>query len=337
MTVSGSSLRRVNSRAAAFLAALLLTVCSVPSYGADSSDNARLQRELIGTTSGLVAATAGGFTPGPIGTAFEITALGLDLTTKALAPKLEVPPSFAVEPNIGGSGATGDARCEYQFEQAVTSGDNEDGDDGVAGGVRDSSSGFMFIPVRPLRQSVWGSLNDHAPELPRVYHPNADVNLTVTNRYLGGSFSQKPRFPAGEHTLEWKAETNMNIPIDVAYGAVTTFWGTGGEARELRKHKLKSISRAWKKNGVKEFSKKFALFLVDFFEVIKFAVSNTGGVVFNPKNPEAWYENTSIVTARNEQSQLLTVYDVTPPYVLDSSSLPVTDSARTQALSLIHI
>ena len=124
----------------------------------------------------------------------------------------------------------------------------------------------------------------------------------------------------------------MNIPIDVAYGAVTTFWGTGGEARELRKHKLKSISRAWKKNGVKEFSKKFALVLVDFFEVIKFAVSNTGGVVFNPKNPEAWYENTSIVTARNEQSQLLTVYDVTPPYVLDSSSLPVTDSARTQAI-----
>ena len=145
MTTSGSSQGRVRNKAASFLAASLLVILAAPSHGADSSDNTRLQRELIGTTSGLVAATVGGFIPGPIGTAFEISALSLDLTTKALAPKFETPPDFSVEPNFAGPDANGKARCEYQFEQAITSGDNEDGDDG-----REAISchhGFLFSRI----------------------------------------------------------------------------------------------------------------------------------------------------------------------------------------------
>ena len=103
------------NRTCSFIAAFMLSVLWSPSYAATEADNERLRRELIGTTSGLAAATAAGLVPLPFGgTVIEISALALDLATKSLAPEFETPRDFAVNPNVRDPNSPNAARCEYR-------------------------------------------------------------------------------------------------------------------------------------------------------------------------------------------------------------------------------
>ncbi|NOX69121.1 MAG: hypothetical protein GXP15_08035 [Gammaproteobacteria bacterium] len=276
---------------------------------------------VIATQSALMTAHVGGViggvaAPSYLGTGFEMAALAADLSLKNTPPTLELPTNLEVFPNAPATGDLSGFSCVYKFGSTIRPNQDIDGD-GYIYGVEESFASILYVPFDPLDQ-VFADLGT-----PRVYHPQADVRVRVSNPYLGFAayrdqdaatskrLQQRPEFPAGRHALEWEANTTMNLIMDFTLPASLIPLGIGAEhfsAKWLGKNSTKGV---FIENAV--------------------GIAAEAGLIAADVSGEAaatqWYEDTLFFTAANRGTQMLTVWDTSSPYFRDmaTNASPITE------------
>jgi hypothetical protein len=243
----------------------------------DQSDLLKINLETEGAAN--LAFTLAGFAPGPYGTPSEVASLAIDTTLKNTPAAFWIPQDKVYDPGAG---------CSYRI-------------DNPSGFTEDTSS-FFFITHNKLK-NVWSDLGQPGLGLPKVFHPDADVSVSVENQYLYGDH---PEFPPGHHQLEWKAETSINWVIDVALpGALIPAFSYAEAKWSLRPQTSRIVG------------------LAEELGFISIDVSNAVSAM-------QWYQDTSEVTAVNRGIQNLTVWDTHIPYFQDASTLGMIESQTIQ-------
>ncbi len=292
-------------------------------YDATPDENGTLEPALITTVATHNASTVAGiFLPGPLGTAAESTAIATDVLAKHTAPVFQIPaltgksfsefPNATATPASGGTPTLGAANCVFQFGTSNLPRLNDDHDRGISEEYA-SIFGYNYDPL----DNVFSDLG-----APTVWHPQADVTVSVSNQYLGGStdaLQLRPEFPEGRHLLSWSAETKFNPITDVGVPVALMATFSAAEAYLARQLRLVSKSR---KAAEKSAHNAFILFN------LAAELGLTEGDVTNTGEAYQWYRDTSVVGARNTESQTFTVWDVHTPYFIDSADLPVTPFSR---------
>ena len=286
-------------------------------FDATPDDNAA----VIATQSALMTAHVGGViggvaAPSYLGTGFEMAALAADLSLKNTPPTLELPNDLEVIPNAVATGDLSGFSCVYKFGSTIRPRQDIDGD-GYIFGVEESFASIFYVPFDPLDQ-VFADLGT-----PRVYHPQADVRVRVSNPYLGFAayrnqdaatskrLQQRPEFPAGRHALEWEANTTMNLIMDFTLPSLLIPLGIGAEhfsAKWLGKNSTRGV----------------------FIENAVGIAAEAGLIAADVSGAAAatqWYEDTLFFTAANRGTQMLTVWDTSLPYYRDmaSNASPITE------------
>ncbi len=295
-------------RAYAFASGVVLTIAVAQIAAADPSRWTPAQNVGISVLQGSlegahIATVAGGLLVGPFGTPFEIAALGFDIGLKNTPASLVPPGSFSVNPNRPAAGSSGPYNCVYKFGTTVPKSNL------IPGGIQDGFGSVFYIPFNPV-DNVWSNLGQ-----PAVYHPQADVTITVENPHLGVGL---PEFPEGRHTLNWSAATSMNYIMDVGLPGVLIpiFWYSENQLEA--KLAAKAVAKVGKESA-ELAAKKTA---ENIFRVV--SVAEEAGLiaadVSNVASANDWYQNTSVVTAINAGTQTLTVWDTHVPYFRDTQS-----------------
>lgn len=276
------------------------------SFDATPDDNlavAATQGALMGTH---VGGTIGGVAaPSYLGTGFEIAALGADLALKNTPPVMELPDDFSKYPNAVATGSLAGFQCVYKFASTIRDGQSIYGD-GFSGGVEESFASIFYIPFDPL-DKVYADLGT-----PAVYHPQADVRVRAINPYLSEfayrdfddeqerQLLQRPEFPSGRHTIQWEANTSMNLIMDFTLPSLLIPLGIAAETYVGKR--VASSTRA------------------SFIENAVGTAAEAGLIAADVSGAAAktqWYEDTLFFTAANRGAQTLTVWDSSRPYFRD--------------------
>ncbi|MCH9695201.1 MAG: thrombospondin type 3 repeat-containing protein [Gammaproteobacteria bacterium] len=291
--------------AAAFTLTAGQVVADSP-FDATPDDNlavAATQGALMGTH---VGGTIGGVAaPSYVGTGFEIAALSADLALKNTPPVMELPSDFSKFPNAAATGSVTGYQCIYKFAGTIRKGQDIT-DDGFRGGVEESFASIFYIPFDPL-DKVYADLGT-----PAVYHPQADVRVRAINPYLGEFayrdfddeqarlLQKRPEFPAGRHTIQWEANTSMNLIMDFTLPSLLIPLGIAAETYVGKR--IASSTRA------------------SFIENAVGTAAEAGLIAADVSGAAAktqWYEDTLFFTAANRGAQTLTVWDSSRPYFRD--------------------
>ena len=317
----------IRRTAVTLAAALLALTAGHPAIASDSDatpvDNDRLQNRLVGlsithngsTLAGLVA-------PAWFGFGFEIAAVSSDVAAKHTAPVFSLPaktgayfeqlPNEQATPPPGEIVPMGTASCVYKFDRY----NSPRLDDGNVHGISEEYASIFGINYDSL-ENVFSDLGK-----PSVWHPQADVMVSVNNRYLGSPYDDlqlRPEFPEGSHTLSWSAETSFNPITDVALPITLAGFFAASEGYIARK-----LAQVGKGKGAALRRTKHILDLVDFASELGLVA----GDVSDSGSAMQWYRDTSVVGAVNRASQTFVVWDIHTPYFIDSSNLPITPFSR---------
>ena len=167
---------------------------------ATPDENGRLETRLAVLTGVHTGATINGiFTPGPLGVAWEMTAISTDVAAKHTAPSFSLPaktgnyfeqfPDEPETPPPGQSVPIGAHNCVYRF-----TGNTPRLDDNNSSGISEEYASIFGIEYDGL-DNVFSYLGR-----PSVWHPQADVVVSANNTYLGSprtELQQNPEFPEG--------------------------------------------------------------------------------------------------------------------------------------------
>ena len=290
---------------------------------AEPADNDTLKPVLVGLTATHNAGTILGIAAiGPTGTPSEISAMLADVAAKHTPPVFNLPggpdalleqfPNAPESPPPGESNPIGVANCVYQFGDRNTPVLNDGNDHGISAEYA-SIFGFNYDPL----EHVFSDLGK-----PGVWHPQADVTVSVSNKYLGASSTAlqvRPEFPEGRHILSWRAETKFNPVTDIILPSVLIGTFSASEGYLAKKLALigpsKDAARRMSKNAHRLFNLAAELNLVE-------------GDVKNSGEAFQWYRDTSLVGATNSASRTVTIWDIHTPYIIDSANLPITPFSR---------
>jgi len=279
--------------AALFLLGVQTVVFSESLRNAKEYEEGELELELnqLGATN--IVNVLGGLIPEPISSlTFEVNSIASDTLLKHTPAVLDIPKDKEFDPQDKGQAD----ECYYK----ISSDSN----------FKEDTSSLFFITHNKL-DNVWPDLADTDQEdstkleYPKIFHPDADVSVRVSNAYLG---QDGPGFPAGYHNLTWTAETSINWVLDVGLPAAL----------------IPTFSLAEMKLTGKVWSSKFAkLSLATDLGLIVVDVTNAA-------EAEQWYQDTSQITAINSKIQKIKVWDHFAPYYQDATTLStVADQALT--------
>ena len=247
-----------------------------------------------------IASVALGLLPGPFGTPAEVAALSADIALKTTPATLRPPGDRGFDTNSQVPGTNAPYSCVYKFRTTIPTANL------IPGGIEANSSSIFFITYDPV-ENVWSDLGR-----PSVYHPQADIEVTAENPYLGVGL---PVFPEGHHTLDWRASTSLNYVMDVALPGVLIPAFAYAEHQLAAKFAAKNVAKLGAKSAAKA-AKKTA---ENIFSVVKLA-KEAGLIAANVSsvaNANQWYKDTSVITAVNRGSQTFTVWDSHVPYLRD--------------------
>jgi sugar lactone lactonase YvrE len=182
----------------------------------------------------------------------------------------------------------------------------------------DPSINIDFVNPRTGIPDNWGALGT-----PFVFHQNAEVRLTANNPYIDlTEGSQTVSFPAGVHTIKWRADTLIDPVFDI--GIPLVMLGTSIYAHM----KAPTFKAALDADAAKAASE----------------LSSFRKAVYKTMQPEnfKWFKRkvtvkkvladktykTEIVSVSHDREQTFTVYDVHPPVIdvgTPSMTLEATD------------
>jgi|GEM_PF-5319311 len=274
-------------------------------FDATPDDNLGLSAIQGGLFGAHVAGVVGGVAaPPPAGTGFEMAALVADLSLKNTPPILELPGDLERDANGIATLGTGGDNCVFRFYHSVGAVDDEYDD-----GIEDGFSSIYAIPYNPL-DAVFGDIGT-----PAVYHPQADVRVRATNRYLARpddpglgddartQLQKRPEFPAGEHDIAWEANTSINLVMDFDVPALLIPLGIAAEHMVARRVASKTAQSAI--GYTIDFASEAGLITADVTSVAE---------------KEQWYQDTLYYTAANRGTQKLTVWDSALPFFRDTQT-----------------
>ncbi len=303
--------------------ALLMLLVGHPAIAATPADNKTLEFLANSSTLTEIASIPGGFLPPPLGTGSEAIGVAMNIASKNIAASFDGPGDWSAPLNSPGQNSQTGTNCVYEFEEPVV----RHLDDRM-NGLESDYSRTLFFPLQNL-EDVWGDLNDGDnvdSDQVRVYHPNADVTVSVTNPYLGqAGLLENPEFPSGRHVLNWKAETQIHPVLDVALPAALFAASSFSEYDSALFATTEAAKTSIKKQQTRAKLIRTAIKLADGFGLLS-------GTDPDPSRLEQWKKRTSRVSATNRDSQILTVWDSNKPYVIDADNLPVTGQSRQNTI-----
>lgn len=305
-----------------FIAVFLILNAVQVASAATPAQNSDIRKKLINLASTHLASIPGGFAPPPFDRPFEILGLATDHLLKNTPATLTIPGDLYVD--TGTSSDPNTPMCVYKFEAAVPM------DDDYAGGIESNHASTFFITYEPLG-NVWSDLNKTGT--PKVYHPQADITVRVSNQYLGDWWLSQsdwiPEFPEGRHVLEWRADTYENIYLDVALPltlAAVFYYAEGQLAKKLVSKDIAKIAAQGGLKAAQRAAKKKANYI---FELVGLAADLGLDLGSNPiidaADAEEWYKENAKIKATNTGTQLLTVWDSHIPYIIDAESNVITE------------
>lgn len=259
----------------------LLVFCSSFSQ-AEIEDNADYELAYQAWAAAHFSLLPTSFLPGPLGTAADLASIGIDIRIKTLPASLVAPTPNAKMPNSPDG-------CLYSFTLPQKEGMYEN-----LLGIAD---------IKPLT-TEWGAFSDPVP--PQVGHANAQVAVRVDHDYLD-DWSQQDKmviFPAGEHPINWSANTQIDPLIDVTI-PIALFVIT---------------------NEIKYFD---SFFSVQTDPATAARAAEVGGLFLINAGIEAGLitagqidSNLPIDSAVHQQTRPFTVYDTQPPVITTSYPFP---------------
>lgn len=256
-----------------------LLLGSLPPYSlhAEVADNPQYIRDYQNWNAALVGLLPTAFLPGPVGAVADLATIGIDIHLKHLPASFVAPTPSPVSPNSPDG-------CHYRFHLPRREGEYQN----LLG----------LFDTGPL-PTDWGSLGT-----PTVGHHNSEVTVRVDSPHLQGWSSANPTvsFPSGQHPLDWRAETQLDVLFDVIipsalfvitaelkYGKAITSTDPGSAARAL------AIGKEFLKNAALE-----------------------AGVI----TAGALTSAAPVTTASHAQSRNFSVYDINPPTIQTSDPTP---------------
>lgn len=130
---------------------------------------------------------------------------GTNLGLKDVRAVFVTPADWADQPNS-------DDRCTFDFD------------------LPQSAAGYNnLLGLFNLEQvpAHWGELTRSGPSV-QVVHANTDVDVSVVNQHITpGQSPQQVRFPAGRHTVKWRAETQISDAFDIIIPAALLGFNLG--------------------------------------------------------------------------------------------------------------
>ena len=323
------------SRCAVAIASAFATLAVVsPAYAASPADNDDLRAALIAQVALHDVSVIGGIAAiGWTGTPFEIAAISSDFSLKFTPPEFELSrmgpnstaPLLQRVPNAPLPDGLVGANCTYRFDSNQLPEIDDNNTRGISSGYS-SIFGINFDPV----DDVYSELGT-----PRVFHPHADVNVSVDNPFLGvpaypglssnqvRDLQQYPRFPEGRHTLSWRAEAGYHPVLDGVLPV--TLMAVSGASKNYLTKKLAA------RGATKEAAERIAK---NTFRLVNLAVELelTAVDVSSVGQATEWYRDTLIAGGRNSINQQLLVWDINQPFFLDSADLPIGVFSRNEAI-----
>ncbi|MEM7432236.1 MAG: FG-GAP-like repeat-containing protein [Pseudomonadota bacterium] len=327
----------LQARLAVMLASLSLTFLVMsPTFAASPSDNSTLRPFLISQVAVHDAAVIGGLlAPGLAGTAFEASAISSDFSLKFTAPTFELSdmnpdltaPVLERVPNTSIIGGPTAAQCTYRFSHPNRPLIDDRNTKGIS-----AEYAATFGIIYDSTDRVFSEFGT-----PKVYHPHAEVTVSVNNPFLGvpnqpgltafeiRDLQQFPRFPEGRHELRWSAQAHYHPIIDGALPAGLLLLTTASENYIKKKILARGGTQA-SANRVAKNTKR----LVTLAEQLGLLSLNFG-------DANKWYKDTLIDAGRNSIDQELIVWDTNTPFILDSGDLPINTFSRNDAIEVQDI
>lgn len=166
----------------------------------EDQDNDALTAAIIGTTvvhNGAFPVSLAGVPP--VNIIAEGVVFAANIAQKKIPPVLNIPTDRVFSPNASG-------QCVRKFDLPQS--------------IFAFSDAFGFIPISSFTSGGnvfygvpldWGELGT-----PQIFHQNSEVILTANNSLIElMPTNQMVRFPAGVHTIRWKADTLIDPVFDV--------------------------------------------------------------------------------------------------------------------------
>ena len=313
-------------------------VLAVPT--ASPADNETLIGVLDFFTGASLSSMIIGLAPYyPIAAPAQVASFGSDLTLRNTPARFNPPSNKTVYPNI--TEADNGGFCQFDLEMVAESALDARTGKMVFQADQDrfynfKTDQFSFDPEQP---AVFGNLGE-----PVVYHPHARVRVRVDSPAV---------LDSGHHDIGWKAETRLNVVLDIALPAVLITTIKSSEVKFMKQNMSKQISKElakFTKAGLKAtrveliknakaslrsqfFRQKIAkrlLVIMSKFLPSKLEGAESFNIDLNLIGlPEyeldldgyrAFMELDRITTAVNQATQQVTVYDQHPPYFRDPDS-----------------
>jgi len=261
------------------------------SQAATPDDNGTINDVLSVATGSLDTFIVAGLIPfRPISTPAEIGEFAVNLGLKYVPPAFYLPNDKSVNPNYNNS-------CERRFKLPQTEGTYEDW--------------FGFWEIKSL-ESDWGDFG-----APDIRHVNTQAKVTVAFNGDLDSATDYVSLPEGEHSISWKAESQLSPFWDIALPGFLMIYDFSTEGR-YGEAAAKKTAKASAKTAAK-VKEKLAEAAVS---VGKAAALQTAEYL-----SDQYLFSDAVSTVYNSSSQRFTVYDVHTPIITTSQSA-VTVEAR---------
>ncbi len=279
----------IRSRRAISLLTALLTIAVLASSATVRAADAAAEQDHANVLSGIggvhLGATLTGLIPEPFtALAAEGVAFSSNLALKALQPALIEPSDRSRYPNS-------DDQCTFDFDLPQ------------ADYLYSNTYGIELSPI----PTDWGELGT-----PDVFHWGTEVALGVHNPIIrpnGLEPESDLSFPAGRHTLEWRAQTILDLGFDVALPAAMLYMS-------YSKFKASKAAPAAAANNADEVAKQKSIFKRAgkwMVEKLKLGVRKGRDAYINYLVDEAtgW----EVPTRSKSHDQVFTVYDELDPII----------------------
>ncbi len=257
-------------------------LCSSQTTQAEIADNPVYEDAYQAWAAAHFSLLPTSFLPGPLGTAADLASIGIDVRIKTLPPTLVSSDPNAKLPDSPDG-------CHYSFTLPQKEAEYE------------NLLGIADIKNLP---SNWGAFSD--PQPPTVGHANAAVVLRVENEYLDdwSTTDKTVIFPAGNHPINWSANTQIDPLIDVTI-PIALFVIT---------------------NEIKYFE---SFFSVQTDPATAARAAEVGGLFLINAGIEAGLiaagqidTNIPVDSATHDQTREFTVFDVVPPVITTTEPNP---------------
>lgn len=305
---------RQRSLAGVLALSLLLTTFPLRAGEEATPDNniGLIARHATGSAVSIGSIPAGIFAPWPASLGAEVLGYGADIGLVNSPAVFEAPPDQVFFPNAASSNSRNGTNCSYKFTQTV------DVDTTTPFAIRAEYSGFFAIPFVTV-QDKFGDLG--APE--KMYHAGGDVLVSADNMFLRDAKLQganqnedvfKPSLPAGDHLINWEAETQLNPLFDLVIPPLLIASTSFAEHRAAQKVAVSSA-----KAGEKVALKIFRDVAIEF------------GLYAADRALNDFLAETNIPTGVNRDTQRVRVWDLAVPYIAKSlmDDTPISDQSFT--------